>query len=234
MSSLTIGSCIRAAAASSGGYFWKLEAECLLNPRRLLLFLSLCCCFSQRFVHSPLISSIVDFVCSSDQVAQELIFFHRFGVPCGPNCVPSFSSLGGCSSPSSGVCYQSPQIGCVFVTVNSANSVNILSFFLSGSALCESLHGASIFSNNDALLLMYQFICAVNFVICVVILLYFRARYFGVILVFIGGSCIELTLWDSGAEFWPLQARSSLLEDTFCSKFLTATTLFRIQFCVDF
>ena len=128
-------------------------------------------------------------------------------------------------------CYQSPQIGWVFVTVNSVNSVNILSFFPPGSALCVSLHGASIFSYNDALLLLRQFVIrAVNFVICAVNFLYFRTRYCGVILVFFGGSCSEPTLWDSGAEFVPfLQARSShLLEDTFCSQFLTATTLFRI------
>ena len=39
--------------------------------------------FSSQFVpiHSPLISSIVDFVCSSDQAAQELIFFHRLESP---------------------------------------------------------------------------------------------------------------------------------------------------------
>jgi hypothetical protein len=39
--------------------------------------------FSSQFVpiHSPLISSIVDFVCSSDQAAQELIFFHRLEFP---------------------------------------------------------------------------------------------------------------------------------------------------------
>ena len=38
---------------------------------------------SSQFVpiHSPLISSIVDFVCSSDQAAQELIFFHRLESP---------------------------------------------------------------------------------------------------------------------------------------------------------
>ncbi len=62
--------------------------------------------------------------------------------------------------PSSGVCYQSPQIGCVFVTVNSVNSVNsvnILSFFPPGSALRVSLHGPSTFSNNDALFLLSQF-----------------------------------------------------------------------------
>jgi hypothetical protein len=38
---------------------------------------------------------------------------------------------------------QSPQIGCVFVTVNSVNSVNILYFVPLGSVLCASLHGAS-------------------------------------------------------------------------------------------
>jgi hypothetical protein len=80
-----------------------------------------------------------------------------FGVPCGLNWSQSFSSLGGCSLPSSGVCCQSPQIGCVLVTVNSVNSFNILSFFPSGSALCVSLHGASSFSNNDALFLLRQF-----------------------------------------------------------------------------
>ena len=108
-------------------------------------------------------------------------------------------------------CYQSPQIGWVFVTVNSVNSVNILSFFPPGSALCVSLHGASIFSYHDALLLLRQFVIrAVNFVICAVNFLYFRTRYCGVILVFFGGSCSEPTLWDSGAEFVPfLQARSS-------------------------
>jgi hypothetical protein len=41
----------------------------------------------------------------------------------------------------------------------------------------------------------------VNFVICVVNFLYFRARYFGVILVFFGGSCSEPTLWNTGAGF---------------------------------
>ncbi len=58
--------------------------------------------FSSQFVpiHSPLISSIVDFVCSSEKVVLSL-------------------SLCRC---------QSPQIGCVFVTVNSVNSVNILYF----------------------------------------------------------------------------------------------------------
>jgi hypothetical protein len=55
------------------------------------------------------------------------------------------------------VCYQSPQIGCVFVAVNSINSVNILSLFPPGSVLCVSLHGASRFSNNDALFLLCQF-----------------------------------------------------------------------------
>ena len=106
-------------------------------------------------------------------------------------------------------CYQSPQIGCVFVTVNSVNSVNILSFFPPGSALCVSLHGASIFSYNDALLLLRQFVIrAVNFVICAVNFLCFRARYFGVILVFFGGSCSELTLWNSGAEFLPFCRRA--------------------------
>jgi hypothetical protein len=61
-------------------------------------------------------------------------------------------------------CYQSPQIGCVFVTVISVHSINILSFFPSGSALCVSLHGGSILSINDTLLLLRQFvICAVNF-----------------------------------------------------------------------
>ena len=38
--------------------------------------------------------------------------------------------------------------------------------------------------------------------------LYFRARYFGVILVFFGGSCSELTLWNSGAEFLPFCRRA--------------------------
>ena len=38
--------------------------------------------------------------------------------------------------------------------------------------------------------------------------LYFRARYFGVILVFFGGSCSKLTLWNSGAEFLPFCRRA--------------------------
>jgi hypothetical protein len=43
--------------------------------------------------------------------------------------------------------------------------------------------------------------CCVNFVICTVNFLYFRARYFGVILVFFGGPCSEPTLWNTGAGF---------------------------------
>ena len=64
-------------------------------------------------------------------------------------------------------CYQSPQIGCVFVTVNSVNSVNILSFFPPGSALCVSLHGASSLTNNDALLLLRQFVICAVFFFCI-------------------------------------------------------------------
>jgi hypothetical protein len=49
--------------------------------------------------------------------------------------------------------------------------------------------------------------CCVNFVICAVNFLYFRARYFSVILVFFGGSCSEITLWNTGAEFLPFCRR---------------------------
>jgi hypothetical protein len=154
-----------------------------------------------------------------------------FGVPYGLNWASSFSFSGVKVVLSLALvcCYQSPQIGCVFVTVISVHSINILSFFPSGSALCASLHGASILSINDALLLLGQFvICAVNF-------LYFRARYFGVILVFFGGSCSEPTLWDSGAEFLPFCRRVLLICWTILSaRNLTVTTLFWIQFCVDF
>jgi hypothetical protein len=45
--------------------------------------------------------------------------------------------------------------------------------------------------------------CCVNFVICAVNFLYFRARYFVVIPVFFGGSCSEPTLWNTGAGFLP-------------------------------
>ncbi len=49
----------------------------------------------------------------------EQLHFHRssfpfIGVPCGLNCVPSFSSLGVVLCPALVCCYQSPQIGCVF------------------------------------------------------------------------------------------------------------------------
>jgi hypothetical protein len=98
--------------------------------------------------------------------------------------------------------YQSPQIGCIFVTVNSVNSVNILSFFPPVSVLCVSLHGASSFSNNNALFSLCQF------VICVVNFWYFRARYFGVILVFFGDSCSEFTLWNTDAKFLPFCRRA--------------------------
>ncbi len=49
--------------------------------------------------------------------------------------------------------------------------------------------------------------CCVNFVICSVNFLYFRARYFGVILVFFGGSCSEPTLWNTGTGFLPSYRR---------------------------
>ncbi len=118
------------------------------------------------------------------------------------NCVPSFPSLGGCSLPS-------------------------------------SLHGASSFSNNDALCLLRKIcnllpsfrlglhcvcpstmlpafrtmtLCAycVYFVICAVNFLDFRARYFRChsCLLYFGGSCSELTLWNTGAEFLPFCRRA--------------------------
>ena len=77
----------------------------------------------------------------------------------------------------------------------------------------------------------------VEFVICAVNFLYFRARYFGVILVFFGGSRSELTLWNTGAEFLPfLQACVLLIYWRILSarNSLTATTQFRIQFLRGF
>ena len=68
-----------------------------------------------------------------------------------------------------------------------------------------------------------------NFVICAVNFLYFRARYFGVILVFIGGSCSELTLWDSGAEFWSFCRRVLL-----CWKILSARNFWRRRLSFEF
>ena len=147
-----------------------MRRRAILDPRRLLLFLSLsavvffaatgAAAFLSQFapIHSPLISSIVDFVCSSDQAAQELIFFHRLESPAVRTVCQVFPLWEVVLRPALVCCDQSPQIGCVFfVTVNSVNSVNVLSFFPPGSALCVSLHGASSFSNNDSLFLLRQF-----------------------------------------------------------------------------
>ncbi len=97
----------------TGRINWKLETMTYSWPQTftvvsviLLLFFATsgAVAFSSQFVpiHFPLILSIVDFVCSSDQAAQDLIFFHRLESPTVWT-VWSFSSLGGCSSPSSGV-----------------------------------------------------------------------------------------------------------------------------------
>ena len=91
---------------------------------------------SQLFpIHSPLISSIVDFVCSSYQVHKQLIF-DRLESPTVWT-VTSFS--GEVVLWPTLVCHcQSPQIGCVFDSVNNVNyvnCVNILYFFPPGSVV---------------------------------------------------------------------------------------------------
>ncbi len=110
--------------------------------------------------------------------------------------------------------------GVFFVTVNSVNIVKILSFFASGSALCVSLHGASSFSNNDALFLLRRF-CILRRQFFV-----FSGSAFGVIFVFFGGSCSELTLWNTGAEFLPSCRRVIF---SFVLKILPARNFWRLR-----
>ena len=222
---------------------WKLEAESYSWPQTFtIVSVNLLLCFSQLLeqlhfssqfvpIHSPLISSVVDFVCSSDQAAQDLIFFHRLESPAVWTVCQVFPLWEVVLCPALVCCYQSPQIGCVFVTVNSVNSVNILSFFPPGSALCVSLHGASSFSNNDAVFLLRQF-CNL-------------CRQFSVFSgsLFRCHSCLlwRLSQWAHPLEHWRwilalLQACDLLIcfEDTSGPQLLTATTLFRVQSCVDF
>ncbi len=151
----------------TGRINWKLETMTYSWPQTftvvsviLLLFSTTigAVAFSSQFVpiHFPLILSIVDFVCSSDQDAQDLIFFHRLESPTVWTVCQVFPLWEVVLHPVLVCCYQSPQIGCVFVTVNSVNSVNIPSF-PSGTVLCVSLHGASSFSNNEAFFFLRQF-----------------------------------------------------------------------------
>jgi len=149
--------------------------------------------------------------------------------------VPSFSSWRGFFGQLWCFLDQSPQKG-VLLLLSSRLILSILYFFPFRSAwVCIVCVLPRCFqpSNNPSTTLCF---CCVKFVICAVNFLYFRARSFGVILVFFGGSRSELTLWNTGAEFLPfLQGCFFPLEDTAARNFfLTATTQFVFNFCVDF
>jgi hypothetical protein len=144
--------------------------------------------------------------------------------------------LGEVSSANSGVFLTRVRKSGVFLLLSSRLILSILYFFPFRSAwVCIVCVLPRCFqpSNNPSTTLCF---CCVKFVICAVNFLYFRARSFGVILVFFGGSRSELTLWNTGAEFLPfLQGCFFPLEDTAARNFfLTATTQFVFNFCVDF
>jgi hypothetical protein len=143
---------------------WKLEAESYSWPQTFtIVSVNLLLCFSQLLeqlhfssqfvpIHSPLISSIVDFVCSSDQAAQELILLSPFGVPYGLNWASSFSFSGVKVVLSLALvcCYQSPQIGCDFVTVNYINFLwRPLAIFRSGIFHCGASRNLNRFNFPD-------------------------------------------------------------------------------------
>ena len=87
-------------------------------------------------------------------------------------------------------------------------------------------------SNNPSTTLCF---CCVKFVICAVNFLYFRARSFGVILVFFGGSRSELTLWNTGAEFLPFLQGCFFPGGYCCSQFFfDGDDSIRIQFLRGF
>ncbi len=116
--------------------------------------------------------------------------------------MPSLSSLGGCSLPSSGVLLpESANRVCFLLLLSILSILSILSTFFPSFRL--GLHCVCPSTVLPAFRTTTQCPCCVNFVICAVNFLYFRARHFGVILVFFGGSCSELTLWNTGAEFLP-------------------------------
>jgi hypothetical protein len=182
-------------------------------------------------IHSPLISSIVDFVCSSDQTAQELIFFHRLESPTVWTVCQVFPLWEVVLCPTLVCCYQSPQIGCVFCYCQFCQFCQH-SFLLSVwvCIVCVPPRCFQLFEQRRFILVV-QFcnLCRQFFVFSGSV---FRCH-----------SCLlwRLLQWVHPLEHWRwilalLQACDLLIcfEDTSGPQLLTTTTLFRVQSCVDF
>ncbi len=197
---------------------WKLEMETYSWPQTftvvsviLLLFFAStgATVFSSQIVpiHFPLISSVVDFVCSSDQASQDLIVFHRLESPVVWTVCQVFLS---------GRLFFA-QVWCVVTRVRKSGVFLLLSilsilstffpsFRLGLHCVCSSTVFPAFRTTTLCSCWLNKKQCWVNFVICAINFLYFRARYFGLI-------CFE---------------------DASHPQILTSTTLFRIQSSVDF
>ena len=148
-------------------------------------------CISSQIVpvHSPLISSIVDFVFSS-YPAHNYSFFTVWSPLRSELCVKFFLS-GRLFFAQHWCIVDRVRKSGVFVTVNSINSVYSLLFLRSGWVwtLCFLPRSGQ-----------RRFVTCVSFCNLCRQVLSFWARFLGVILVFFGGTCRELTLWSTFTE----------------------------------
>ncbi len=114
---------------------------CSVNLLLFSLVFTNCIFISASPIHSPLISSTMDFVCSSCQ-EHNCFSFNVWSPLRSELCEKFLKSQGVCSLPNSGVSLPESANRMCCVTVN---SINILYFLSPGSVLCVFFHGASNF-----------------------------------------------------------------------------------------